>query len=258
MTPVPETCSHGGDLHSTHAHGEHQGETCNHSLIASDLSKQKVQRLLWVAGLVLGFAILEICVGVWSHSVALFADAGHLIVDCGAVLLALGAAWWSQKQQQAQPETIQDGAVETWAALANGLALVAIALWVGWEAIESLRSPPVEILSLPMLITASVGLGVNSLNAKLLHQHSHDDLNVKGVLLHAIADAASSFGILLAALSISIFHWPRADGIVSLIIAGLILVGSFPLIFASLKQLSNLNKNASQVSLTASIPNKSK
>ncbi len=248
MTPVPETCSHSGDLHSTHAHGEHQGETCNHSLIASDLSKQKVQRLLWVAGLVLSFAILEIGVGVWSHSVALFADAGHLIVDCGAVLLALGAAWWSQRQQQTQPDLVQDRTVETWAALLNGVALVAIALWVGYEAIESLRAPPVEILSLPMLITATVGLSVNSLNAKLLHQHSHDDLNVRGVLLHAIADAASSCGILIAALAIYLLHWQRADGIVSLAVAGFILIGAIPLILASMKQLNEPEQLISQSS----------
>ncbi len=245
MTPVPETCSHGGDLHGNHAHGEHQGETCNHSFIASDLSKQKVQRLLWVAGLVLSFAILEIGVGVWSHSVALFADAGHLIVDCGAVLLALAAAWWSQRQQE-QPDIVQNRVVETWAALLNGVALVAIAIWIGYEAIESLRSPPVEILSLPMLLTAAVGLGVNSLNAKLLHQHSHDDLNVKGVLLHAIADAASSFGILIAALLISVLHWQRADGIVSLIVAGFILIGAMPLIVASVSQLKNSVMPATQ------------
>lgn len=234
MTPLPDqNCTHGEHAQTPHAHGGAQAAACCHSPNLNELSQQKIQRLLWVAALVLGFAILEFGVGVWSHSVALFADAGHLIVDCGAVLLALAAAWWSQRQS----EIVETQQLEIWAALVNGLALVAIALWIGWEAIESLRSPPVEILSLPMLMTASVGLGVNSLNAKLLHQHSHDDLNVKGVLLHAIADAASSFGILIAALAISVLHWQRADGIVSLVVAGFILIGAIPLILASVKQL---------------------
>ena len=238
MTQLPATCSDAEHSHNSDAHGEHQGESCCHPLSVSELSKQKMQRLLWVAALVLGFAILEIGVGGWSHSIALFADAGHLMVDCGAVLLALGAAWWSQRQQREQPGIVQNEAVEIWAALVNGVALVAIALWVGWEAIESLRSPPVEILSLPMLLTAAVGLGVNSLNAKLLHQHSHDDLNVKGVLLHAIADAASSFGILIAAVLIYFFHWQRADGFVSLVVAGFILLGAMPLLQASIRRLT--------------------
>ena len=236
MSPATEPCSH-----------HHDSTTgCVHSSITRDLSHAKFQRLLGVAALVLAFAILEIGVGIWSHSVALFADAGHLIVDCGAVLLALAAAWWNQRQQQTQPDLVQDRKIETWAALVNGVALVAIALWVGYEAIESLRAPPVEILSLPMLLTAAVGLGVNSLNAKLLHQHSHDDLNVKGVLLHAIADAASSLGILIAALFISLLHWQRADGIVSLIVAGFILIGAIPLILASMNQLHHPAKPAPQ------------
>lgn len=235
MTPVPKTCSKGGEtLHGSHTHGEHQGEPCGHTSIASNLSKQKVQRLLWVAGLVLGFAILEIGVGLWSHSIALFADAGHLMVDCGAVLLALAAAWWGQRQ----PDIAKAQRLETWAALVNGAALVAIALWIGWEAIASLRAPPLEILSLPMLVTAAVGLGINSLNAKLLHQHSHDDLNVKGVLLHAMADAASSCGILVAAIAIYAFHWQRADGVVSLAVSSFILLGAIPLLRAALQTLS--------------------
>jgi len=227
MSPSTESCSH---------HHDPTGG-CNHSPISpAHFSQQKITRLLLVATLVLAFAILEFGVGVWSHSVALFADAGHLLVDCGAVLLALGAAWWSQRRPELASQKL-----EVWAALVNGVALVAIAFWIGYEAVESLRSPPVEILSLPMLITAGVGLGVNSLNAKLLHQHSHDDLNVRGVLLHAIADAASSFGILIAALAITLFHWQRADGVVSLAVASLILLGALPLIQASLTRLSAVN-----------------
>jgi cobalt-zinc-cadmium efflux system protein len=233
---MPETCSHGGEsLHSSHINGKHPGETCSHTFVASDLSKQKVQRLLWVAGLVFGFAILEIGVGIWSHSVALFADAEHLIVDCGAVLVALAVAWWGQRQ----PDGAGAKRLEAWAALGNGLALIAIALWIAWEAIASLQAPPAEILSLPMLITAVIGLGINGLNAKLLHQHSHDDLNVKGVLLHAIADAASALGILIAALAIYQFHWQRADGLVGLAIAGLIWVGATPLVLASIRELKS-------------------
>ncbi len=219
-TAANQSCSH--DHH-------HHGPGCSHGIEPDTLSAQKVTRLLWVSALVLGFAIAECLVGYFSHSVALFADSGHLVADCLAVLMALGAAWWVSRGT--------DKPVQAIAALINGLVLVAIALWIGLEAIEALQSPPTDILGKPMLITACVGLVVNGINFKLLHDHSHDDLNVKGVLLHVIADAASSLGILVAAIAIYVFNWRWADGVVSVVVAGLILASAVPLIVASTKQL---------------------
>jgi cobalt-zinc-cadmium efflux system protein len=127
--------------------------------------------------------------------------------------------------------------VEVLAALVNGVGLVAIALWIGWEAVDRLQSPPVEILSLPMLATASVGLGVNSVNIFLLHKDSHDDLNLKGAFLHILADAASSVGVIVAAIAVWALDWMWADGVISLLVSGLIIISATPLIIQSLNAL---------------------
>lgn len=232
-TAANQSCAH--EHPCAHEH-HHHGAGCSHGIEPDALSAQKVTRLLWVSALVLGFAIAECLVGYLSHSVALFADSGHLAADCLAVLMALGAAWWVKRGT--------DKPVQAIAALINGLVLVAIAIWIGLEALEALQSPPIEILGKPMLITACVGLVVNGINFKLLHDHSHDDLNVKGVLLHVMADAASSLGILVAAIAISVFNWRWADGAVSLFVAALILASAVPLVYASLQQLNGLPEHA--------------
>jgi cobalt-zinc-cadmium efflux system protein len=198
---------------------------------------QKKAQLLWVAlGLIGGFSIVELAVSLSSHSLALLAEAGHMLSDVAALALALLATWiagWPPSD--AAPFGYRR--VEILAALANGLGLVAIALWIGWEAVERLQHPDAEILGLPMLITAVVGLGVNLLNASLLHDHSHHDLNLKGAFLHMVSDAIGSLGVILAAIAVWAFGWAWADGAISLLVAALILTGAVPLIRQSLNIL---------------------
>jgi cobalt-zinc-cadmium efflux system protein len=167
---------------------------------------------------------------------ALLADSGHLASDCFALILALFASWMAQRRRS---KDLASGNhwVEVLAALINGVGLVAIALWIGWEAIVRLQSPPVEILSLPMLATASVGLGVNSINIFLLHKDSHHDLNLRGAFLHVLADAASSVGVILAAIAVWALNWLWADGVITLFVSGLIIVSATPLIVQSLNAL---------------------
>jgi cobalt-zinc-cadmium efflux system protein len=167
---------------------------------------------------------------------ALLADSGHLLSDTLSLAVALLATWIARL-----PASIQAPfgyrRVEILAALANGLGLVAIASWIAWEAIARLQSPPNEILSLPMLITAVVGLAVNSLNAWFLHRDSHHDLNLRGAFLHMVADAISSVGVILAAIAVGRLHWLWADGAISLLVAGFIATGAIPLIQQSLNIL---------------------
>lgn len=200
-------------------------------------STQKV-RLLWTALiLITAFAIVELAVSISSHSLALLAESGHMLSDGLALGLALCASWIAQLPASKQA-TFGYRRVEILAALMNGIGLMAVALWIAWESIMRLQSPPAdEILSLPMLITATVGLLVNSLNASLLHQHSHQDLNLKGAFLHMVADAMSSVGVILAAIAVWAFHWTWADSAISLVVAGFIGVGTLPLIGQSLNIL---------------------
>jgi cobalt-zinc-cadmium efflux system protein len=211
---------------------------------------QKV-RLLWTAlALIGGFALAEFAVGLTSHSLALLADSGHMLSDCLSLGVALLATWIAQLPASDQA-TFGYRRVEILAALINGVGLVSIALWVAVAAVARLQAPPAEILSLPMLVTAAIGLAVNSLNALLLHDHTHHDLNLRGAFLHMVADAASSVGVILAAIVVWQFHWNWADSAISLMVSLLIIAGALPLIRQSLhilleKTPSHLNLNKIQ------------
>lgn len=206
----------------------------SHSFSHADHPALKTQRLGIALVLMGGLAIAELAVGYWSHSLALLAESGHMISDGLAMGLALVAAWIAQHPPEHNDRWQK---IETKAAFMNGLSLVAIGGWIGWEAIARLQAPPAEIASLPMLITASLGFSINSLNVMLLHQGSQDDLNLRGAFLHVLADAVSSVGVIIAAIAVATLHWLWADGVVSLLVAGLILLSAIPLLIESVKAL---------------------
>ena len=219
---------------------------CHHTAIDS----QTKQRQLTIALLLIGsFAVAELLVGLTSGSLALVAEAGHMTADSLALILALVATRFTLRSEDgvlsdSLTDILAESAAEspparatweTWAALVNGLGLVTIALWIGWEALQRLYLPPDEIASLPMLITAAIGLVVNSINIALLHRGSTHDLNLRGAFLHVLADAMSCIGVILAAIAVSTLHWLWADGAISLMVASLILVGALPLVVRSVR-----------------------
>jgi cobalt-zinc-cadmium efflux system protein len=181
----------------------------------------------------MGLAFIEGSVGWLSHSLALVAESGHMISDSVALGIALLASWISQFPSSPQA-TFGYRRVEILAALANGLGLLMVAVWIGWEATSRLGSPSDEILSIPMLVTAVIGFLINSVNALLLHDGSQQDLNLRGAFLHMVADAMSAVGVILAAIVVWQFHWNWADSITSLGVAILIATGAIPLIRQSL------------------------
>ncbi|HTL88157.1 MAG TPA: cation diffusion facilitator family transporter [Leptolyngbya sp.] len=205
---------------------------------------QTKQRQLLAALILVGsFAGIESAIGVSSHSLSLVAEAGHLVSDCFALLLALFATriaqapmqwgWIGENTVSIKPHR----SPETWAALLNGLGLVAVALWIMWEAIARFQTVAPEISSMPMLITAIVGLLVNSINIAILHQGSEFDLNLRAAFLHVVADAMGAIGVIFAAIAVAVLHWTWADGAISLVISGLILVSTVPLIRQSVQEL---------------------
>ena len=206
-------------------------------------SQTKQRQLLTALILVGCFASAELAVGLSSHSLALIAESGHLVSDCFALLLALIATRMANSSFQwgwlgSEPMTIKpDRSLETWAALLNGVGLVGVTLWIAWEAITRFQVEAPEIASLPMLITAIVGLIVNGINIALLHQGSDHDLNLKAAFLHVVADALGAVGVIMAAIAVAAFHWIWADSAISLAIAALILASAIPLIYQSLKEL---------------------
>ncbi|HEY9735462.1 MAG TPA: cation diffusion facilitator family transporter [Trichocoleus sp.] len=183
-----------------------------------------------------GFSIIEWTAGWWSHSLTLVTDAGHMLSDCGALGLSLGATWLAQLAASRR-QSLGAGRAEILAALANGVGLLVLALWVAWEAVNRFQSSHPAVVSEVMLATAIVGLGLNTFAASLLHNHSHHDLNMRGAFLHVLADTLSSIGVILAAVLIWVFHWNWADEVISLLIAGVIGLGAFPLIRSSVTAL---------------------
>ncbi len=212
----------------------HHSHHCDRSCTFDEATNSRKVRLLWsVLILVTCFSLVELSVSFWSHSLALKAESGHMISDSFALGISLLAAWSSQFRIS-KKVTFANLQVEAIAALLNGFGLIAIAIWIAWEAIARLQSPPEDILSLPMLVTAGLGLGVNSLNVMLLHDSSHHDLNMRGAMLHIMADVVSSIGVILAAIAVWLMHWLWVDGAIGLFVSCLIFLSAIPLIIQSL------------------------
>ncbi len=201
----------------------------------SNQSQHKIQTL-WTALIILSiFFCVELSAGIWSHSLSLLADAEHILSDVAALGLALVAIWLSRSMSN---QTVFGRyKLEVLAALVNGIGLACIAGWIVKEALVRLQYPTTEILGFPMLTTALIGLGVNSFNAFCLHGCSHHDLNIKGVFLHILADLVSSVGAVLAAIAVIWLNWTWVDGVISLVVAGLIALFAAYLVVQSINCL---------------------
>ena len=174
------------------------------------------------------YTVVEFVAGLLTGSLALLADAGHMLGDVGALGLALGAAWLASRP--ATPDrSFGLQRAEILAALVNGLVLVAIAIWIFIEAIGRLDDPP-EILGGWMLLVALVGLAVNVVAASILTRAAGESLNVQAALRHVFADLASSVGVAIAAIVILLTGWEQADPIAGMAIALLILASTWSIL----------------------------
>jgi cobalt-zinc-cadmium efflux system protein len=168
-------------------------------------------------------------VGGWlSGSLALLADAGHMLTDAGALALSVLSAWIAQRPAD-DSKTYGYHRWEILAALINGAALFGIAAWVIIEAIQRLRHPS-PIRAELFLIVAAGGLVVNLISLVILHGVRQGSLNTRGAYLHVMGDALGSIGALSAAAIILATGWTLADPIISIALALLILVGAWSLL----------------------------
>jgi cobalt-zinc-cadmium efflux system protein len=192
-------------------------------------SRSKSRRaLIVVLALTATFTVVEVVGGLLTGSLALLADAGHMLSDNLSLGLALFAAWLAGRP--ATPErSFGYQRAEILAALFNGVTLVAISIWIFTEAYSRLREPP-EILGGWMLAVAALGLLVNIAGALILSRSEAEDLNVQGALRHVVADALGSVGAIVAALVIVLTGWRYADPLVSVAIGLLILASSWSLL----------------------------
>jgi cobalt-zinc-cadmium efflux system protein len=172
-------------------------------------------RPVLVAALALtaGFLLVEAAAAFWTGSLALLADAGHMLTDVGGLALALFAIWVAARPPT-PAKTYGYYRAEILAALANALVLLAVAAGILWEAWHRLAEP-VEVLGGPMLLVAVLGLGVNLGCAWLLHRGAAESLNVRAAYLEVLSDAASSGAVLVAAVVIVTTGWTLIDALVS-------------------------------------------
>ncbi|MEP6518006.1 cation diffusion facilitator family transporter [Microcoleus vaginatus] len=203
----------------------------------------KVRLLQTALVLLSSFFVAELIAALNSHSLSLLADAGHVFSDVAALAITLTATWYSSVKRKSKSIdcTIAQSSIpergEIIAALINSISLVAIALWIAAESIARLQAPTPEVEGLPMLITAVVGLSINSINACCLHSCCHGDLNLKSAFLHAVADIFSSVGVILAAIAVAWLHWNWADGLISLLVSASIILLTLPLLIESIQLL---------------------
>ena len=168
-------------------------------------------------------------VGGWlAHSLALLADAGHMLADVAALGLSLVVTALAQRPVTAE-RTFGLLRLEILAALVNGAALIVIALGIGLEAYRRLRSPA-EVQGTLLLIIAGVGLAANAVGAAILHRGHHHSLNQRGAYLHIVSDLLGSVGALLAGVIILATGWVQADPVISVLISLLILGSAWRLV----------------------------
>ena len=186
------------------------------------------RRLAAVLGLVVLYMVAELVGGILSNSLALLADAGHMLSDAGALVAAL-LAMQIARRPASPTHTFGYRRAEVLAALGNGAALLAIAGYIAYEAIGRMGSPP-EVEGPLMLGVAAGGLAVNLVGLALLHGGKSHSLNVRGAWLHVVADTLGSVGAIISGLLVTYAGWNVADPIASLVIASLVTWSAWSLI----------------------------
>jgi len=193
------------------------------------------RRLALTLLLAAGYMVAEVVGGLITNSLALLADAGHMLSDVAALGLSLFAIWIAERPPTAR-RTYGYYRIEILAALANGAALVAVSAYIVVEAFQRLRDPP-EVMGPLMLAIAAGGLVVNLLGLWILHEGRGESLNVRGAWLHVLTDALGSVGAIAAAGLIWAFAWNWADPAISVLIAILVVYSAWRLLAESVSVL---------------------
>ncbi len=191
-------------------------------------SRRGRRALSLALALIVAFMVAEFVGGIAFNSLALLADAGHMLTDAASLALALFAVWLAGRP--ATPaRSFGFRRAEILAALANGVALVAVAIWVVIEAVGRLSAPP-DVSGRGVLLIGVAGLLVNLVAAAVLHRGRGETLNMTAAYRHVLADAAGSAGVIAAALIVITTGWTRADPLISIGIAALICLGAWSII----------------------------
>ena len=170
-------------------------------------------------------ALAEVVGGLLADSLALLADAAHMLSDTGAIALALGAIWLARRPASSRMSFGYRRA-EILAALANGVGLVVVAIWIIVEAVQRLASPA-DLDGGVILVIGLAGLAVNVAGAAILWRSRGESLNVRAAFLHVVSDLLGSLGVVTAALLVITVGWTRVDPVIAIAIGVLVLVSSW-------------------------------
>lgn len=218
-----------------HAHG------------AGSAAGKNKKNLVIVLGLTSTYLIAEVIGGFWFNSLALLADAGHMLTDVMGLALALLAIWFAEKP--ATPErTYGYYRFEILAALTNAVILIGISLYILYEAYERFLDPP-EVESTGMLIVAGIGLIINLFGMWILYGGSKESLNMKGAYFEVLSDMLTSIGVIIAGIIMLTTGWYYADPLLSAGIGLFILPRTWKLMMDAVNVL--LEGTPSDVNITA-------
>ena len=210
----------------SHAHPHHENDHPHGPSRGNPGGRRR--KLLVAFVLTVLMMVAEVMGGVWSGSLALLADAGHMMVDAFALLLAGAGAAMAARPADARC-SYGYGRMEVLVGFVNALSQFVLVGWIVYEAVTRLLHPG-PILSGVMLVVAVAGLLVNVLVLRTLHGHAHDDVNMAGASLHVLGDLLGSLAAVLAALAIRWFGWLWADPVLSLLVSLLILGNAWRLL----------------------------
>jgi len=200
--------------HNNSDHAHHH----DHSVAVNQDNKSRV---LWAMLLTFGFMFAEIVGGWVSGSLALLADAGHMFSDALALLLSWLAFKFSDKGAD-ESRSFGWHRFQILAAFVNGLSLLVIAIWIVIEAVQRFMQP-VDVMAMPMIMIAILGLIINVVVFKILSGGDHDNLNLKSAMIHVLGDLLGSVAAIIAALCIMFFGWFWTDPVLSILVALLIV-----------------------------------
>lgn len=217
------------DAHShTHPSGQPETGGTGHG---GDATADGERRVFWALLITATFMLAEVVGGIISGSLALLADAGHMLTDAAALSLS-----WYAFRASRQPSTPRHSygqhRFQVLAALINGATLIGIAAWITIEAARRLFAP-VEVLGGPMLVIAVLGLAANIAAFAVLHRGDRENLNVRGAALHVLGDLLGSVAAIVAAAVILLRGWTPIDPILSVLVALLITRSAWSLVAKS-------------------------
>ena len=197
----------------------------------------RVSRMLIAAAILTGFFILELATALLINSIALLADAGHMLTDLVAMFMGLTAVLLARHGSVSPARTYGWHRAEVFTAVANAALLIGVAAFILFEAVERFGDAP-DVPGVPMIVVALAGLLANAVVVLLLRSHSKDSLAVKGAYMEVVADTVGSIGVLIAGIVTVTTHWPYADVVVAVLVALWVLPRAIALARAALRILS--------------------